>query len=136
VNSDNFSSGNDILRIGLAGVTRSRAAAFDRWVFSVATARASEPGVEAQAQACLMALEQNLRAAGSDKSRLLFVLVLLADIAAKPQFNRAWDAWIDRAAPPVRACVGAGLESGDLVEIVAVAARCDEGGRACGPGNL
>src|SRR5271155_3567278 len=44
VNSDNLSSGTDILRIALAGVTRSRAAAFDRWVFSVATARASEPG--------------------------------------------------------------------------------------------
>jgi enamine deaminase RidA (YjgF/YER057c/UK114 family) len=113
-----------IERLVSSAPTRSRVAALDAWVFAVATGRASSPGVEAQARATLDALEQNLRAGGSDKSHILFALVFLADIRTKPELNRAWDVWVDREAPPVRACVQAQLEDGDLVEVVAVAARC------------
>lgn len=118
-------TGGGIERFALAGQTRARAASFDRLIFTVSTARASSPGVEAQAREVLRALDSNLLASGSDKTRLLFVLVFLSDLAAKPEFNRAWDEWIDRSQPPVRACVGAQLEDGDLVECVAVATRFD-----------
>ena len=49
---------------------------------------------------------------GADKSALLLVLVCLDDIVAKPEFDRAWDTWVDKAAPPVRVCIGARLEAG------------------------
>jgi enamine deaminase RidA (YjgF/YER057c/UK114 family) len=114
----------NIQRLAGTALTRSCVAALDQWVFTVATARASSPGVEAQARAALDALEQNLHAGGSDKSHILFALVFLADIKTKPELNRAWDAWVDREEPPVRACVQAELEGGDLVEVVAVAAKC------------
>ena len=119
-------SGGGIERFALAGQTRARAATFNRMIVTVSTARASSSGVEAQSREVLRALDTNLRVSGSDKSRLLFVLVFLADIATKPEFNRAWDEWVDRLQPPVRACVGAQLENGDLVECVAVAATCDD----------
>lgn len=112
---------DDIRRAYEPGRTRARAAVFDQLVVTVSTARAAAEGLEAQAAATLHALDQNLQESGSDKTRILFALVFLADIEAKPEFNRAWDAWVDKAAPPVRACVGAQLQAGDLVEIVAIA---------------
>ena len=47
----------------------------------------------------------------------------ITDIARKPEFNRAWDEWVDRANLPLRACVGASLEHDDLIELVVTAAR-------------
>ena len=67
-------------------------------------------------------LDNNLAEAGTDKSRLLMVMIYLTDIDAKPEFNGAWDEWVDRDNLPLRACVGAPLEGDFLVEIVATAA--------------
>ena len=41
----------------------------------------------------------------------------------KPEMNRAWDEWVDRNNPPMRACLGVTLEGQDLVEIVVTAAK-------------
>ena len=46
-------------------------------------------------------------------------------MALKPQMNEAWDAWVDMANPPQRACIGATLEYPQMVEIVCVAATKD-----------
>lgn len=115
----------DIRRIVAEGKTRARAAILNDLVITVSTARAEAPGLEQQAREAFRLLDQNLEASGTDKSALLLVLVYLDDIVSKPEFNRAWDAWVDKAAPPVRACIGARLEPGDLVELVAIAARGD-----------
>ena len=112
----------NIRRIVVNGRTRARAAIFNDLVITVSTARADVPGVEAQAREAFRLLDQNLEASGADKSSLLLVLVCLNDIASKPEFNREWDAWVDKAAPPVRVCIGARLEEGDLVELIAIAA--------------
>jgi enamine deaminase RidA (YjgF/YER057c/UK114 family) len=37
--------------------------------------------------------------------------------------NKAWDEWVDRANPPMRACLGVDLEPPHLVEIVVTAAQ-------------
>jgi len=49
------------------------------------------------------------------------VMIYITDITKKPEFNRAWDVWVDRDNLPVRACVEAALEGDDLVELVVTA---------------
>ena len=60
---------------------------------------------------------------GHDKGRILSAIVYIADIARKEEMNRAWDEWVDRANPPMRACLGVDLEPPHLVEIVVTAAQ-------------
>ena len=50
----------------------------------------------------------------------------ITDIANKPEFNRAWDEWVDPNHLPLRACIGAALENDDLVELVVTAAIDEE----------
>ncbi len=50
------------------------------------------------------------------------VMIYTADIDKKSEFNRAWDEWVDRKNLPLRACVEARLENGDLVDLVVPAA--------------
>ena len=47
----------------------------------------------------------------------------IADIARKEEMNKAWDEWVDRANPPMRACLGVHLEPPHLVEIVVTAVQ-------------
>jgi enamine deaminase RidA (YjgF/YER057c/UK114 family) len=41
----------------------------------------------------------------------------------KADMNRAWDEWVDRKNPPMRACIGVDLEPPHIVEIVVTAAK-------------
>ncbi|MDP4004118.1 RidA family protein [Methylobacterium sp. NEAU K] len=88
---------------------------------------ASDPvgtGVTAQTQSILDQIDRLLAAAGSDKHHILSATVYLADIAHFAEMNAAWDAWVSRESPPVRATVEARLcEPQYRVEIVVVAAR-------------
>ena len=69
-------------------------------------------------------LDLLLEASGSDRSRVLSVLVFLADLRDKAVFNQHW---MDFFAPeylPARAAIGAGeLGPGVRLEIVATAAQ-------------
>lgn len=100
---------------------RSSAVAYDGLVFTVATADTYELDMRKQAAEALANLDTQLAVAGTDKSRLLSCTVYITDMALKPQMNEVWDQWVDMSNPPQRACIGAGLEDGDLIEIVAVA---------------
>jgi enamine deaminase RidA (YjgF/YER057c/UK114 family) len=100
---------------------RSSVVAFDGLVFTVATADTYELDMRRQAAEALANLDKQLALAGTDKSRLLSCTVYITDMALKPQMNEIWDGWVDTANPPQRACIGASLEEGDLIEIVAVA---------------
>lgn len=91
-------------------------------VTTVATSGAKVPSLYEQAADVLAAVDRQLKEAGTDKSRILMVMIYITDIAKKPEFNRAWDEWVDRANLPLRACVGASLENDDLVELVVTAA--------------
>ena len=69
-------------------------------------------------------IDRLLAVAGSDKSKLLTAQVWLADMSLFEAHNAAWNAWVDRENPPVRACVRAELwQPGMLVEIMVTAAR-------------
>lgn len=101
--------------------TRSRAVAHDGLVFTVAVSPDPDPTVYAQAVKALRRIDESLAMAGTDKSRILQAIVYICDIKRKEEFNRAWDEWVDRANPPMRACLGVDLEPPHMVEIVVTA---------------
>lgn len=76
-----------------------------------------------QTEQVLAKIDRYLAAAGSDKTKLLSAVVWLRDIADFELMNKAWDAWIDSSAMPVRATVEARLAGdGYRVEIMVTAA--------------
>lgn len=113
-----------ITRIGQSkySPTRGRIVIHGGVLTTVATANEKSPSVYAQARDALSIIDRNLAEAGTDKSRIITVMVYVADIKDKPEFNRAWDEWVDRDNLPVRACLGVDLEDADLVELVVTAA--------------
>ncbi|WP_370154328.1 RidA family protein [Ferrovibrio sp.] len=104
---------------------RAQTTVWNGMVFTVATADTYDLDMRKQAAEALAKLDHQLAAAGTDKSRLLSVTVYITDMALKPQMNEVWLGWVDQDNPPQRACIGASLEDGDLIEIVAVAATKD-----------
>ena len=113
-----------ITRIGKSRLsnTRSRSIVHQGVLTTVAVATKTPAPLYEQSKDALSVLDANLAEAGTDKSRLLMVMIYIPDIDAKPEFNRAWDEWVDRGNLPLRACVGADLEGDFLVEIIATAA--------------
>ncbi|MGB5948333.1 MAG: RidA family protein [Parvibaculum sp.] len=65
---------------------------------------ASQP-IRGQAEQILGQIDALLAEAGTDKSKLLFAQIWLADMNDFAAFNEVWDTWIDPANPPARACV-------------------------------
>jgi len=70
----------------------------------------------------LAQIDATLVTLGSDRTRLLQILVYLADLADAPKLNELWDAWVPKGHAPVRATVQAGLGTGYKVEMVVTAA--------------
>ncbi|MBV9259751.1 MAG: RidA family protein [Pseudolabrys sp.] len=104
--------------------TRSRAVVHDRLIFTVAvTPDPAPPGVYEQTQNALLRIDESLAMSGTDKSKILQAIVYIADIKRKEEMNRAWDEWVDRKNPPMRACLGVDLEPPHLIEIVVTAAQ-------------
>ncbi len=86
----------------------------------VGTAGAS---VTEQTRDCLGKVDGLLARAGSDKSRLLQVIIWLADMRDFAEMNAVWDAWVEPGAPPARACGECRLVTPEhRVEITVVAA--------------
>lgn len=68
-------------------------------------------------------IDSLLAEAGTNKSKLISANIWLADIALFSEMNKIWDAWIDPANPPTRACVESKLATPDFtVEIQVTAA--------------
>ncbi len=88
----------------------------------VAEAAAGQ-SVAAQTQDILNQIEETLREAGSDKSKLLKVNIWLTDITTIAEMNSVWDRWIAPGPGPARATVEAKLANfGWSVEIMVEAA--------------
>jgi enamine deaminase RidA (YjgF/YER057c/UK114 family) len=98
--------------------TRSRAVIHDGRVHAVSFVTDKQPDMYRQTKSALAHIDATLREAGTDKSRILTAIVYIADMARKPEMNRAWDEWADRNSPPMRACLAVTLEGETLVEIV------------------
>ncbi len=103
--------------------TRSRAVAHDGIVYAVATARNKSAPLYEQTKDALAQIDGTLAEAGSSKSRILRATVYITDMSRKPEMDRAWDEWVDRANPPQRACIGVTLADKDLVEILITAVQ-------------
>jgi enamine deaminase RidA (YjgF/YER057c/UK114 family) len=85
---------------------------------------AKTPTLDARGQIAqvLGQIDATLTMLGTDRTRLLQVLVYLADLADVPELNEAWDAWVPPGHAPVRACVQVQLAAGYKVEMVVTAA--------------
>jgi enamine deaminase RidA (YjgF/YER057c/UK114 family) len=76
-----------------------------------------------QTRTILERIEALLERSGSDKSRLLQATIWLASMDDFAEMNAVWDAWVDPANPPARACGESRLATPDYtVEIIVVAA--------------
>lgn len=83
----------------------------------------SQP-IKSQTMQTLAAIDRQLAAAGSDKSRLLTAQIWLKDIARDfAGMNEVWDAWTAPQAAPTRATAQCEMGAPDvLVEIIVTAA--------------
>lgn len=80
------------------------------------------PDLASQVQQVLSQIDTRLAQFGSDRTRLLQVLIYLADLSQIATLNEQWDAWVPEGHAPARACVQVGLARGLLVEMVITAA--------------
>lgn len=77
-----------------------------------------------QTQQILAKIDKHLKAAGSDKSKLLSAQIWLTDMRTFGEMNKVWDAWVSPGNTPARATVEAALAGPDYrVEIMVVAAK-------------
>ena len=112
-----------IARIPGGVPSRSWAVLYQGIVHAVATAPVNSDCVYDQMKQCLAFLDETLTLAGTGKRRVLTVIVYLTDMTQKTEMNRTWEEWVDPAHAPMRACIGAQLQPGDLVELVVQAAE-------------
>jgi enamine deaminase RidA (YjgF/YER057c/UK114 family) len=85
-----------------------------------------DPGgdITSQTRQVLERIDALLAMAGTNKSKVLSAQVWLSDMRLFEAHNAAWNAWVDRENPPVRACARVDLvQPGLLVEIMVIAAR-------------
>ena len=78
-----------------------------------------------QIKQVLAQIDATLETIKSDRTRLLQVLVYIADTNDGPILNDLWDAWVSADHPPVRAMVQVGLGKDCKVEMVVTAATVD-----------
>ncbi|MGE0607081.1 MAG: RidA family protein [Pirellulales bacterium] len=85
---------------------------------------AESPALDTRGQIAqvLSQIDATLAMLGTDRTRLLQIVIYLADLADAPLLNELWDAWVIAGHAPIRACVQAGLSSGLKVEMVITAA--------------
>ena len=95
-------------------------------VYLAGQVASDKPGapIGEQTQNILDKIDAYLAEAGTDKSKLLTATIWITDMAEFGGMNAVWDAWIDPANPPARACTEARLAAPEYtVEIMVVAAR-------------
>jgi enamine deaminase RidA (YjgF/YER057c/UK114 family) len=79
--------------------------------------------VAGQTRQVLALIDALLAEAGTDKSRILSALVVLADMTTFAEMNAAWDSWIAPGNPPSRATIEARLAAPQYkIEIIVTAA--------------
>ena len=104
--------------------TRSRAVVHDNLVLTVAVAPDPvTPSMYEQSVKALARIDESLALCGSNKSKILSAIVYISDMKRKSEMNRAWDEWVDKGNPPMRACLGVELEAPHIVEIVVTATK-------------
>jgi enamine deaminase RidA (YjgF/YER057c/UK114 family) len=108
------------------GPRMSQAAIVGNLVFTAGRVAEQNAGrdVGTQTKEILDGIDALLARAGTDRSRIVSVQIWLAQMVDFDAMNAVYDAWVDKANPPVRACVEARLAGSEFaVEIAAIAER-------------
>lgn len=107
------------------GAILSRAVEYNGMVFLAGlTADDYSLDIKGQTEQVLKKIDKYLAAAGTNKSRLLSAVIYVNRMANKEEMNKVWQAWMDKANPPARACVEAQLGTpSTLLEIMVTAAK-------------
>jgi enamine deaminase RidA (YjgF/YER057c/UK114 family) len=108
-----------------SGPRMSQVVVHGKTVYLAGQVAQEAPGasVADQTRDILQRIDKYLGEAGSDKSKLLAATIWLADMDTFSEMNKLWDAWVDPANPPARACVEARLAAPQFtVEIMVTAA--------------
>lgn len=106
------------------GITRrwSDAVVYHNTIHFVEIADDSSQDMAGQVRQILGQIDQRLAQVGSDRTRLLQVLIYVSDIQATSVLNALWDEWVPEGHAPARACVQVVMGKGYLVEMVITAA--------------
>ena len=110
---------NDDIKRQHAGPSLSRLVSFGGMVF-IAGTTADNKSADCRAQTAevLRKIERFMADANTDKSRILWCNVWLANIDEKEEMDAAWQAWIGADSKPARATVESRLATPDTrVEI-------------------
>ncbi|MGH7055019.1 MAG: RidA family protein [Stellaceae bacterium] len=96
----------------------------DRVYLAGLTASDTKADIKGQTQQVLARIDQYLKEAGTDKSKLLQANLWIKDMALFADMNSVWNGWVDPQNPPARACVRADLARPEvLIEIMVTAAK-------------
>ncbi len=113
---------SDITRIE-TGTRMSQAVVHNGTVYLAGQVGTAGASVTQQTQDILAEIERLLSDAGSDKTRILYAQIWLADMADFAEMNAVWDAWVPEGQAPARATGEAKLATPDYkVEIIVTAA--------------
>ena len=113
-----------IRRIG-AGPRMSKAVVHGNTVYLAGQVADKSKGgsVADQTKEIVGIIDDLLKEAGTDKTKILSATIYLSDISTFPQMNSVWDTWVVPGETPARATVEAKLATPDYtVEIAVIAA--------------
>jgi enamine deaminase RidA (YjgF/YER057c/UK114 family) len=113
-----------IRRIG-AGPRMSKAVVHGNTVYLAGQVADKTKGasVADQTKEIVGIIDELLKEAGTDKTKILSATIYLSDISTFPQMNSVWDTWVVPGQTPARATVEAKLAAPDYtVEIAVIAA--------------
>jgi enamine deaminase RidA (YjgF/YER057c/UK114 family) len=107
------------------GPRMSRAVIHENRVFLAGlTAGDTAQDIKGQTAQILAKIDDYLKQAGTDKSKLLTANLWIKDMAMFRDMNSVWNEWVDPNNPPARACVKAEMARPEvLVEIMVTAAK-------------
>lgn len=105
-----------------AGPRMSQAVVHNGTVY-IAGQVAKGASVKEQTTAILKQIDELLKKAGTDKTKLLSATIWLTSVANFSEMNSVWDAWVSPGNTPARACVESKLVAPEYaVEIACICA--------------
>lgn len=109
-----------------SGARMSQIVTHNKTVYLAGQVALNAPGQSTadQTSDILKSIDDLLSQASSSKSKLLSVVIYLADMATFEEMNAVWDQWVDADNAPARACVESKLAAPQFgVEICVIAAQ-------------
>lgn len=106
------------------GKRMSQAVVYNNTVYLAGqVAEDTSQDVAGQTRQILASIDKLLAEAGSDKTKILSTMIVLADMATFAEMNAVWDTWVAQGHTPARATIEAKLAAPQYrVEIIVTAA--------------